>query len=306
MTSSSTVFACREIDFSQIQNEDIISTIMEFLSTEDLCNSCSVVSKYWNELSEANWLWQNLCNKLWQDKVYVPQKFVQMTKDGSAKKAYFESIADSQRQHLTLEELCDVTWYFRFKSSAGEAWTNMDPWWSNKPASCVQFFRDGTMKRDMMVARPDGEMPKFTWKFNEGSMGRKGVQGSYIRVNNFPTYCVSRVQKNWGFIMQSCWALSASFPLPLLGEDPELEDENLEVTVDRQQTEAFAYNTGLHAQFDQFGEVNVEELLQMLIEARNQNRRVFLRFNNRVDQDDEDEDDDAMDEDEGEEAEFNQ
>jgi len=273
MTSSSTLFSCSEPNFSQLQNEDIVSNIMEYMTVKELSEVCSIVSRSWNELSEASWLWQRLCSELWKDKVYVPNKFIEMMKNGEAKRAYIESIEDSKREFVTIDELCDFSWYFRFKASAGQAWTSMDAWWSNKPASISRFFRDGSMKREVIMPRPDGEIPKFTWRFSESSMGKRGVQGSYIRVNNFPTYCVSRVQKNWGFLMQSCWAVLASFPLPLKGEDPELEDENLEVTVDKQQTEAFAYNTGLHAQFDQFGEVNVEELLQMLIAARNQNRR---------------------------------
>ena len=37
-----------------------------------------------------------------------------------SKIAYFRSIEDSKREHLTKEELCEFEWNFRFKSQAGK------------------------------------------------------------------------------------------------------------------------------------------------------------------------------------------
>jgi len=44
-----------------------------------------------------------------------------------------------------------------------------------------------------------------------------------------PTYVVSRHPRHKGFLMQSCWALYTAFPMPAPGEDPDLDDERLEL-----------------------------------------------------------------------------
>ena len=49
-----------------------------------------------------------------------------------------------------------------------------------------------------------------------------------------PTKVVAR-HPNWGFIMDGCWSVACSFPLPPRGEDPSLEDAALPITVDVQQ-----------------------------------------------------------------------
>jgi hypothetical protein len=59
-----------------------------------------------------------------------------------------------------------------------------------------------------------------------------------------PTKVVAR-HENWGFLMDACWSISASFPLPHEGEDESLEDEALPMTVEAQREEALAYNYGM-------------------------------------------------------------
>jgi hypothetical protein len=244
-----------------------------FFTAEELCTTIALVSKSWFELQNSNWLWENLCEKLWSDKVYIPKKFINM-KPNAAKLAYIGSLHDSKRGYVTVDELCSFEWQFRFKEAAGSAWTENDPYWQGKPPSVTHFFPDGTMKRDTIVRAPDF---KFTWRFVDSSSGKKGEPGSFIRINNFPTYCVSRVQRNWGFIMQSCWALSASFPLPPLNcTDNDLDDAHLDVTTETQQAEAFAYNTGLDALLDRFDGVDVEQLVRLLMIARARGQQIVL------------------------------
>jgi len=142
---------------------------------------------------------------------------------------------------------------------AGEDWTLSDPWWNSKVPTKTWFFPDGTMKRDPLPPSvpPDG----FKWKFVAESCGRKRPVGSFVRINHYPTYHVSRF-KNWGFIMQSCWVLFTSFPMPPKGKNPDLEDENLDITFENQQIEAFAYNAGLGQLFDGDALGFVVQLLQ--------------------------------------------
>jgi len=65
------------------------------------------------------------------------------------------------------------------------------------------------------------------------------------RVNFFPPYLVFRDERNWGFILESCWTVHTSFPMPARGEDAYLEDENLHVQANDQAFECFLYNSSM-------------------------------------------------------------
>lgn len=75
-------------------------------------------------------------------------------------------------------------------------------------------------------------------------------QGTFIRASiggrDVPTYVVSRHESNWGFIMQSCWAIYTSWPMPVKGNDAFFDDETRAgVTVEEQWMEVIGYNRGL-------------------------------------------------------------
>ncbi len=75
----------------------------------------------------------------------------------------------------------------------------------------------------------------------------KKIAGNAIQltVNNVkvPTYFLFRSPiNNGGWILESCWGLYTSFPMPLINEAPELEDDNLLITVDDQENEIDYYN----------------------------------------------------------------
>jgi hypothetical protein len=212
--------------------------VLSYLNYKELINS-SMVSVGWKDVCNSNSLWVALCDEMWEDKVYVPQKFRKMRENGEAKQAFIFALKDSKRRFITADELCSFTWNFRFKAQAGEAWLMNDPWWSGLPATKVQFFPDGTLKTE----RAPGHT--LNWKFTRCVEGREGPIGSFVRVNSFPAYFVSRFKKNWGFIMESCWVLYCSFPMPPMNTEPLLEDPNLEITVEKQRFEAYAYNNGI-------------------------------------------------------------
>jgi len=139
-----------------------------------------------------------------------------------------------------------VLWSFRFKESAGLDWTSWDPWWKNGPARKLVFLRNGSI----LQAHPRGKSAIVTthngtpvydvfserlvqrngvdiippriemrWRFVESSMDLPSrPDGAYVRITvggrDVPTYVVRRSPNgNWGFIMESCWGLYASFEL---------------------------------------------------------------------------------------------
>lgn len=224
-------------------NDDSLYLIFQLLEYQDLCQ-CAQVCKRWKTLADVNVLWDRLCAELWEDKVFIPKKSKELRNKSQAKKAFQLSIEDSTRCSIEPQELCvEISqWWFRFKESAGEVWLNFDPWWAHKPATQVRFGLDGNVE----WVRPGRDIRQLL----RGSHSSSLHQWSYvdddhstIRVNSYPTYKVSRYAKNWGYVMESCWVFFTSFPMPLRGEDKDLEDSALKVSVVDQLFQVISYNT---------------------------------------------------------------
>eukprot|EP00951_Prasinocladus_malaysianus_P003798 scaffold26804_cov40-Prasinocladus_malaysianus.AAC.1 len=228
------------------------SMVFQHLSAEDLCRA-SFVNKAWRALSGSQGLWKKLCSSLWAGKVYVPAKAQELLDAGEAFKAYRYSLLDSKREQLKDDELCSFVWYRRMKKAAGDHWVENDPYWNNKPPNRSRYFPDGTavFLQTQGFEHPlqeGSEPPMLAWRWVSGSPGSFGPCGSHLRASlagrEFPTMVVSR-HSNWGFVMQNCWAMACSFPLPGPGEDPELEDEAQKVNIRTQRDEAAYFNSGI-------------------------------------------------------------
>ncbi|OLQ05722.1 hypothetical protein AK812_SmicGene11057 [Symbiodinium microadriaticum] len=74
----------------------------------------------------------------------------------------------------------------------------------------------------------------------------------------FPTLVVRRAPLNWGFVLESCWALYTSFPLPKRGENRDLEDESM-VTGEMQEEDIEHYNGDDDEEDDEEEEVQDDE-----------------------------------------------
>eukprot|EP01119_Soliformovum_irregulare_P000379 TRINITY_DN10262_c0_g1_i1.p1 TRINITY_DN10262_c0_g1~~TRINITY_DN10262_c0_g1_i1.p1 ORF type:complete len:285 (+),score=71.00 TRINITY_DN10262_c0_g1_i1:69-923(+) len=225
---------------------ELFTQILQQLPIDEL-DKCATVSKEWNIASRDNSIWNKLCLELWKDKVYVPNQFVEM-RQTDPRNAYLRSIEDGARQHITEEELLLFQWNFRFKASAGEDWLRGDPWWNGETPWRQKFTPDGSME---VIRNPESKLPPLggpprRWAWIDSAVGRTGPKGSFLQVNNYPPYVVTRLA-NWGFLMESCWVMMTSFPLPLKGSNllPELHDENLKITTKVMAREAMAYNIGI-------------------------------------------------------------
>ena len=138
-----------------------------------------------------------------------------------------------------------VVWSFRFKESAGRDWTSWDPWWNGQDARKLVFLRDGTVLQayphgvgqsvttcngiqlfdvfSERTAQRDGvEVPariQMKWRFVNHSLDLPTrPNGAYVRITvegrDVPTYVVRRSHNgNWGFILESCWGIYASYEL---------------------------------------------------------------------------------------------
>jgi len=262
---------------------EIFANILSLLQPAHLHHT-SLVSALWSERSGSNVVWDRLCNDLWDEKFYVPATFIEMKSRGEPKLAYEKSLRDYNRQFVTVDELCSFTWCFRFKEAAGEHWIENDPWWQGKTPHRMVFLPEGKTRYlenkdyDSRVSRAERR-----WKFVAHAAGRDGPEGSFIQVNNYPPYIVSRY-KNGGFIMQSCWVVYTSFPLPPMGAALDLEDSALDVTTDVMSTEAMRYNIGV--EFNVEDQAHIVNLLQLLAQIHHHNN------NNPVNNDEDEQDDD--------------
>jgi hypothetical protein len=137
-------------------------------------------------------------------------------------------------------------WSFRFKESAGGDWTSWDPWYNGQEARKLVFLRDGIVlqlqpKGKTAPRRIHNGVPLYD-VFSERIVHRDGVDvipprielkwrfvqrpldlparpdGAYVRITvggrDVPTYvCRRSPNGNWGFLLESCWGVYASFDL---------------------------------------------------------------------------------------------
>ncbi len=220
-------------------SEDDVSLILEavapFLDVASIMRAIPT-SSTWRLALTSEEVWADHCSLLWRDKVHVPERYRDYH-EMSRMHAYFGSLKDGQRTEITADELCAYEWSTRMKSSAGEEWTGRDPWWQSKPAGTRAYRADGTFAS----TKGDG-----SWRFPRGLQQSAVIRHMRDGIE-FPTHFVIR-HPNWGWLVQNCWSISSSFPLPLRGQCSALEDEGIyctAVTVENCHSEAMLYNAGL-------------------------------------------------------------
>lgn len=239
---------------------------------------CEVSSWAWHGICTSPTIWGALCDVVWEEKVYVPDTIRSMRRM-KPRRAFREAIVDSKRCHITREELLMFSWWSRMKASAGEHFTDSDAWWSSAPERqrVLQFHADHTTSWSAGAA---GEQKTGgTWRFVprccgraqgewgrgvfDGGSGQDEVSGSsavarehepqfgsFLRgrprlaMRETPTKVVLRHTATWGFVLDSCWAVQTSWPMPGRGTDDALEDKALPLNVQNMRAEAARYNSG--------------------------------------------------------------
>ncbi len=222
--------------------DDILCNILSHLDVRSLLGSRYLNRSFRRLASQGSAGWENLCRKLWEKKIHV-SKVARDHADPMI--AYRLSIEDAQsRNYVHPEELIfdpltktGTVWSFRFKESAGIDWTSWDPWYNGRPCRKMVFLADGSVKEyksenqnedaslegSPFSERMDNVLDpplSMNWRFITYPLDMPArPHGSYIRFSvagrDVPTYCVRRSPtKNWGFVMESCWGVYASFELP--------------------------------------------------------------------------------------------
>jgi hypothetical protein len=239
--------------FETLPDDVICSSVLAFLDVESLSGMRSVSKRFNNLASRDTAGWDYHCRNLWSDKAHVCWHARQLHISHRSMEACWASHSDGKfRNEISPNELCfdpvsgqGTVWHFRFKETAGLAWTANDPWYAGMDARQMVFLRDGTVRRLLPGGgdqqRPYRLVPPFLSATEEDAMDPNPMQASAIEVKfrfilspmdqhmrprgadmrlnirgrDVPTYIVRRSPTgNWGFTMENCWGIYASFPLP--------------------------------------------------------------------------------------------
>ena len=133
--------------------DETVCGIFGFLNVEALC-CARCLSKRLSKLAsrdEAGWF--EICAVTWRKNTHACWRAIQLKESHGSMAAYRESCLDGRHRHdITPTELCfdphtdtRTIWYFRFKETAGPAWTSLDPWHAGLGARKMVFLRDGTV-----------------------------------------------------------------------------------------------------------------------------------------------------------------
>eukprot|EP01147_Barroeca_monosierra_P004208 gene4208-6554_t len=202
---------------------ELLSRILEYLHPKDLLEAMLIPK-----------VWDAQCNFFWNNK-YVSQHIRQLRQDGKPLEALKASFEDAKRTDIRQDELTAIDWCFRFKEDAGSNWLSVDPWWLGNKPRVIRFHDNGILT--------GFELVNFTWKFTRPNRQILGKSDRVVRIHVFPTIHFFRCSDNWEWIGESAWVQITSFPMPLRGVDPNLEQSR--VFVHHQVREIIAYNNGL-------------------------------------------------------------
>jgi len=222
--------------------DDALFSIFIELTYTAIC-ACESVCTQWKGVANKPYLWNIVRNKLWEGK-YVSNRIRALCNPKTALK---ESIRDAKRTYITLDELCRFEWSFRFKGTAGVAWTIQDPWWQGQTALKFKFLKEGSIELVGNNKKLNQGNSQKRWRFGEDP-----VQGSIVRLGQYPSYHFSRNPDTWAFIMENCWDLWYSEPLKKRNMSKSIvelseEDAALSISVKDQMSEVMSYNNNMDA-----------------------------------------------------------
>jgi len=170
--------------------------IAEFLDSESLCQ-VSIVSKLWYNASNDSSIWNVLCLTEWTDKQnYTKLLALAIASKRHWKKSYYYAIRDAKRESITLNELCETTWSWKFHPETG---------WGGHRRSLAAYFTPTELR--MPAIRT------FPWHFLEEKQTTEQeeeddfeyhshdievLQSSRMHINS-RFFKVGRLAGNWGW-----------------------------------------------------------------------------------------------------------
>lgn len=238
-------------------DSDATSRVLPFLGNSSLA-TLACVSRALRGAASCAVEWERRVQQTWVDKDFQPAGCLALLGSGDPKRALRASLGDCKRTEITGAELSEREWCFRFKETAGEQWTEDDPWWQGGEPWRVRFLRNGKLQ---FCGRPGPNLDGggLEWEFTHGNKQRGRKQrgrkqrGSFVQVtlcsrgggrHPFPRYDVCRHAPNWGWFMHSYWCVYSMFDMPHRGGCARgMDDETLATLMNqRHEEEADQYN----------------------------------------------------------------
>jgi len=200
--------------------DDVICAIFSYLDVHSLLDMRCLNHSFRTIASKNSAGWSNLCKRLWETKVHVSPAAISTT---DSMTAYRMSIQDARnRNHVEPHEFLfdsetrtGTIWSFRFKEAAGTDWTSWDPWYQGQPCRKMVFLQNGIVKEYHPQEDSNNSSlgdPPFSERV--GNMVDPPIPMSWRYVTRPLDMPARPDTKNWGFIMESCWGVYASFELP--------------------------------------------------------------------------------------------
>ncbi|CAK0812674.1 unnamed protein product [Prorocentrum cordatum] len=125
---------------------------------------CGAAGRFWSAVSLGPAVWGALCDREWKGKVYIPAA-IRRARELEPRRAFREALLDARRTWIRAEELVELQWWHRMKASAGEHFTQSDPWWRGAAAGPLSF----RCREDHTTCwiDPDSQRPfgDGTWRF---------------------------------------------------------------------------------------------------------------------------------------------
>lgn len=128
---------------------------------------------------------------------------------------------DRKRNFITQEELCAQEWGIRVRQDGPMGrFLHRDPWWQGRRSGRVTFFPGGRLS----LVFPEDLNPFLGMDVDElGYTIRGNIVQLSVGVNEF----VLRHPVHWRFMLHSGGTVWTSFEMPARGEDPTIEDGNI-------------------------------------------------------------------------------
>ena len=99
-------------------SSDLLIQIFTYLNPREIF-AIACVSTAFNQVTKDNNVWSATVDRIWQDKVYIPEISKTYKMKNLMQLAYLSSINESRRSFITAKELNEFFWSFRFKESSG-------------------------------------------------------------------------------------------------------------------------------------------------------------------------------------------
>ncbi|GMI26761.1 hypothetical protein TrCOL_g10262 [Triparma columacea] len=221
---------------------DLTINVATFLCIADLLAleaTCTALRKFYTSASVDKFLYSPFINALRVGKCLSPRIEAKLATISSCKTKYRFLVEDSRRDLIDAEELCSLTWAFRFKEPAGEFWLMIDPYWSQSPYFTKSYLRrfeaDGLVSSipllsgeiDPLDNWAQGANLTIRWRFTRTRLGKRG---HYLQINRWPSMVIERDPITWGWKIHNQWV---AYLWPSDPSNLQRLHESLELDIDR-------------------------------------------------------------------------